>query len=165
MAGHRLGMAEDEELAEALRSMKLLNNRGAEIMQKHHLTGATDITGFGLAGHSLKLAKASKVSVTLKMGSVKLLGNTYRLVEDGCIPGSCFSNLDYAEKDTRFQPGMDYNLKMIGFDAQTSGGLLMCVNQDIAGIVLDDLKSAGLTDSSIIGYIEPFDEKYLHLDK
>lgn len=165
MAGHRLGMASDEELAEALSYMKLLNNKGAEIMKKHRIKGATDITGFGLAGHSLKLAKASKVSVRLKLGKVKLIGSTYKLAEEGCIPGACFSNLEYSEKDLMVGPGLDYNLKMTAFDAQTSGGLLMCVREDIAGIVLDDLISAGLTDSSIIGYIETFNEKYLHFDE
>ena len=65
MAGHRLGMASEDDVTEAKRLMKLLNKSGAEVMKKYNIKGATDITGFGLAGHALKMAKASKVSLKL----------------------------------------------------------------------------------------------------
>ena len=126
LAGHRLGMVSDNDLNEAKRLMKLLNKSGAEVMKKYNIRGATDVTGFGLAGHALKMARASKVSITLNMKDVPLIGNSYRLIDEGCIPGASFRNLDYAEKDIDFAPDLDYNLKMIAFDAQTSGGLLVC---------------------------------------
>ena len=52
------------------------------------------------------------------------------LSSQGCIPGAAFRNLDYAERDTLFEEGLDYNLKMIAHDAQTSGGLLMSVPEE-----------------------------------
>ncbi len=63
MAAQRLGMAEEQDIEEAKRLMKLLNKTGAAVMKKHGIKGATDITGFGLAGHALKMARASKVSL------------------------------------------------------------------------------------------------------
>jgi selenide,water dikinase len=133
-------------------------------MKKYNITGATDITGFGLAGHALKMAKASKVSVTINMSSVPLIGKTYKLVDDGCIPGASFRNLDYAEADIDFKHDLDYNLKMIAFDAQTSGGLLFCAPPDITGEILADLVGAGLNNSAVIGHVTDRDEKLIYLN-
>jgi len=163
MAGHRLLMATDEELNEAKVFMKLLNKDGASIMKRYNITGATDITGFGLAGHALKMARASGVSMKINMKSVPLIGSTIKLVDDGCIPGACFTNLGYAEEFISFSEGIDYNLKMIAFDAQTSGGLLMSVPSEKAVGLLNDLRSAGLVFSDIIGEVTGQDDKLIHL--
>lgn len=165
MAGHRLKMASDENLEEAKRFMKMLNKSGAEIMKRHSITGATDITGFGLAGHALKMAKASNVSFMIKMGDVPLMGNALNLVGEGCITGACFTNLEYAEKDMRISQDLDYNLKMVAFDAQTSGGLLICSPENLAGEIVKELKGEGLVYSSIIGEVTAYNEKYLHLSE
>jgi len=163
MAGHRLGMVSENDLTEAKRLMKLLNKTGAEIMKKYKIKGATDITGFGLAGHVLKMAKASKVSIKILMKDVPLIGNSYSLVDDGCIPGASFRNLDYAEKDIDFAPDLDYNLKMLAFDAQTSGGLLFSAPSEKVENVLEDLKNKGLTESKVIGSAIKFEGKFLYL--
>jgi selenide,water dikinase len=163
MAGHRLLMVADEELGEAKRFMKMLNKDGAAVMKRYNITGATDITGFGLAGHALKMARASGVSMKIDMRAVPLLGSTFKLVDEGCIPGTCFSNLGYAENFISFSEGMDYNLKMIAFDAQTSGGLLISVPSERAGDMISDLRSAGLSYSSIIGEVTGREEKLLNL--
>jgi selenide, water dikinase len=163
LAGQRLGMSKEKDVLEAKKQMKLLNKSGAEVMKKFNIRGATDITGFGLAGHALKMARASNVSINLNMSSVPLVGETYRLLDEGCIPGAAFRNLDYAEKDTCFNEDLDYNLKMAAFDAQTSGGLLMSVPSGIVEKVLSGLHSAGLKSSSIIGSVIGKDEKNLYL--
>jgi selenide, water dikinase len=163
MAGQRLGMADDADITEAKRLMKILNNTGAEAMKRFKVKGATDVTGFGLAGHALKMAMASKVSIKLNMKQVPLIGNVYKLIDDGCIPGASFRNLDYVDEHLITNKDLDYNLKMIAFDAQTSGGLLMSVSQNIVEDVLLDLHSAGLTTSTIIGEVTEFAEKYITL--
>jgi len=146
-------MVADEELNEAKKLMKMLNKEGALIMKKHKITGATDITGFGLAGHALKMARASGVSMTIDMRSVPLAGSTLKLADEGCIPGACFSNLCYAAKFISFSEGIDYNLKMIAFDAQTSGGLLISVPSGKAGEMLNELIASGSPHSAIIGEV------------
>jgi selenide, water dikinase len=163
MAGHRLGIADDADIHEAKRLMKLLNNTAAAVMKKYNIRGATDITGFGLAGHALKMARASKAVLAINMKMVPLIGSTYRLVDEGCIPGASFRNLDYAENDIKFADDLDYNLKMIAFDAQTSGGLLMCVSPGNTDRILDDLKEAGLSDASVIGNVREPGEKHVIL--
>jgi selenide, water dikinase len=165
MAGWRLGIASENDINEAKRLMKLLNKSGAEVMKKYNLRGATDVTGFGLAGHALKMARASRVSITLNLKKLPLIGDAYRLIDDGCIPGASFRNLEYAEPDISFSADLDYNLKMIAFDAQTSGGLLMCVSPYIAEQVLADLHLAGLTSSAVIGVVTEKSDKYLSLER
>ena len=164
MAGQRLGMADEADIDEAKRLMKLLNKTGAEVMKKYNIKGATDVTGFGLAGHALKMAMASKVSIKIDMKKVPLIGNVYKLIDEGCIPGASFRNLDFVEEHLQTVSDLDYNLKMIAFDAQTSGGLLMSVPADIVQKVLSDLHSVGLTASTDIGIVTEKSDKFLFLE-
>lgn len=163
MAAQRMGIADQADIEEAKRQMKLLNRTGAEVMKKYGIRGATDITGFGLAGHALKMARASKVSVNINMKKVPLIGKSYNLVDDGCIPGASFRNLEYCENDTSFAPDLDYNLKMIAFDAQTSGGLLICVSESKSEKVISDLKESGIWLPEIIGSVTEHNDKFLYL--
>lgn len=164
LAGHRLGLASERDLEEAKTLMKLLNKTGAEVMKNHNIKGATDVTGFGLAGHALKMAKASKVTISISMKQVPIIGEAYSLLDDGCIPGASFRNLDYAEKDIEFASDLDYNLKMIAFDAQTSGGLLFAAPGDKVDKIMEDLYNAGLGQSSVIGYAAEPREKLIYLN-
>jgi len=163
LAGHRLGMASENDLAEAKKQMKLLNKTGAEVMKKYQIKCATDVTGFGLAGHSLKMARASKVSLKINMRDVPLIGDSYRLINEGCIPGASFRNLDYVENDTEFSIDLDYNLKMMAFDAQTSGGLLFCAPAEQTDEILNDLHIEGLHNSKVIGSVTEFSENFICL--
>lgn len=151
LAGYRLKMTADNHLEGAVRTMKLLNAAGSSLMQKHGVRGATDITGFGLAGHALKMARASGVTITINLKTVPLLEGTCSLADQGCIPGAAFRNLDYTERDMRIIEGIDYNLKMIAHDAQTSGGLLIAVPPEKSGILLRELQQAGHREAAIIG--------------
>lgn len=161
MAAQRLGMALPEDIDEAKSFMKLLNRGGAEVMKKHGIKGATDITGFGLAGHALKMARASSVTINIDLGAVPLIGNSWELADEGCIPGAAFRNLDFAEKDLVVDRGTDYNRKMLAFDAQTSGGLLIASPKDKTEILLSELKEAGLVYSAVVGITEKKGEKWL----
>jgi selenide,water dikinase len=63
-----------------------------------------------------------------------------------------------------FEAALDYNLKMIAFDAQTSGGLLMSVSPDKVEAFLADLRSSGLTSAAVIGEVTDLQDKYLYLE-
>jgi len=154
LAGHRLKMTTPDQLEGAKQLMMRLNNDGARLMQKYDVRGATDITGFGLAGHALKMARGSGVTITLTMNAVPLADGAYDLAALGCIPGAAFRNLDYTERETRFDERLDYSLKMIAHDAQTSGGLLMAVAPEKAGDLLKELHSSGHMEADIIGVVE-----------
>jgi len=164
LAGQRMDIASHRDIILAMDIMKLLNSNGANIMKKYNIRGATDITGFGLAGHALKMARASGVSMRINVSSVPLIGSVYKLTDDGCIPGASFRNLEYAEKDINFAGSLDYNLKMITFDAQTSGGLLMSVPASVTGDVVSALHGSGLLSAAVIGRVCESGEKLLYLE-
>jgi selenide,water dikinase len=164
-AAIRMRMASDADVDAAMENMKLLNRSGAEVMKRYGIRGATDITGFGLAGHALKMARASNVSIEISTGKIPLIGNVYDLTDEGCIPGASFRNLEYAEPFMSENAGIDYNLRMIAFDAQTSGGLLICADPAVADEILSDLYSAGLKDASPIGFVSEKKESFLILSQ
>jgi selenide, water dikinase len=164
LAGQKMKMSSDDDVNLAKALMKTLNFSGAEVMKKYNVKGATDVTGYGLAGHALKMAKASNVTIEMDLEKVPLIGDTYRLVDEGCIPGASFRNLDFVENDSHLTTDISYNLKMIAMDAQTSGGLLMCVPAEVSENILSDLHKTGFPRSAVIGKVTEKREKYLYLN-
>ncbi|MBN1759086.1 MAG: selenide, water dikinase SelD [Chitinispirillaceae bacterium] len=156
IAGKRLGEVNDADYAAALDAMQQLNKTGAEIMQRYNIRCATDVTGFGLLGHAFKMAEASGVSFRFDNTAVPLLSGAYELTETGCIPGACFRNQEFVETQLIVEKGVDYNRKMLMLDAQTSGGLLICVPEEAdANAMLDELHHTGYSAATQIGSVEP----------
>jgi selenide,water dikinase len=153
MAGRRIGEVSDSDYQAVLESMKQLNMEGARIMQEYNVKCATDITGFGLLGHALKLALGSNVTVQIDSAKVPLFNGAYGLIDMGCIPGACFRNLDYIDNDSEFSSTLDYNLKMLLLDAQTSGGLLICVKPNLVNQVLNDFQQNGYIHTAVVGNV------------
>jgi selenide,water dikinase len=151
VAGRRIGETADTDYDAAIDSMKLLNRAGGAIMQRYGIRGATDITGFSLLGHGLKMAQAGGVTFTIQSRDVPLLPGAYALADLGCLPGAAFRNLAFVEQRCRFNANLDYNLKMLMCDAQSSGGLLMSVAASHVTAVLDDLHSKGYPQAAYIG--------------
>jgi selenide,water dikinase len=141
VSGQKNGLASQEDYQRALDQMKQLNNHGAEMAVKYGISSMTDMTGFGLAGHALKMAQASRVSLRIHTRSIPLLPGAYSVFEKGSIPGATFRNQEFTGERVHFTRGVDYNLKMLVHDAQTSGGLLMSVNPDHTDRLVSDLKT------------------------
>jgi len=158
IAGHRLNKVTKNDYQNSLECMKFLNKNAAEIMQKYNIRCATDITGFSLLGHALEIAEGSNMKVNIKASQVPLLKGAYELIDMGCIPGAAFRNLKYVENKTHFSQTLDYNLKMLLLDAQTSGGLLICCDGNYVDQLIQDLKSAGYPESAIIGKVTKKEE-------
>jgi selenide, water dikinase len=153
ISAKRNDLAEPETYQAALKTMKHLNKNAAEVMRKFDIKGATDITGFGLLGHTLKMAQGSQVSIMLRSKDVPVMDNVLDLIDMGCIPGAAFRNLEFAEKDCHFDPSLDYNHKMLVADAQTSGGMLICTPAEKAVQLLSDLRDAGYPFTAAIGEV------------
>lgn len=154
IAARRMGMASEETYRETLEQMQLLNRQGAEVMQKHGVRCATDITGFGLMGHACKMAMASKKELHVSVSALPALKQVASLLEEGCIPGAAFKNLDFARPLLHLREGIPLHLKMLCADAQTSGGLLMCVKEADAQAVLEELRQGDFPHASIIGQVQ-----------
>jgi selenide,water dikinase len=143
VSGQKNGLAEEKDYREALKQMKSLNKEGALAAKKYGVKGMTDITGFGLAGHALKMAEASKVSFRFFTTRIPLLPGAYAIFEKGSIPGAAFRNQEFTGSGVHFTKNVNYTLRMLAHDAQTSGGLLMSVSPDLAGKLVNELNSAG----------------------
>ncbi len=165
LAGQRNGMTEESTVRKALDYMKMLNKTGAAVMQEYNLRGATDITGFGLLGHAMRMADASNVTLRIQTLNLPHFPESLALLEEGCIPGACFRNLEFVKDHTNFGSNVGYEQKMLCCDAQTSGGLLMAVPAQHAIEILEILKTkAMLPDSAIIGEALPRSSKSLYLE-
>lgn len=165
LAGQRAGLASDEAVRKALDSMKLLNKSSAVVMQDYGIRGATDITGFGFLGHGMRMADASQVSFRIQTDKIPHFSEAAELLEEGCIPGAAFRNLEFTREQTFLHPSVSYEQKMLCCDAQTSGGLLMAVPPKLADEVLNSLKTkAGLPSSEIVGEALPRSKYSLYLE-
>jgi len=161
MAGKRLDEIGQDDYQAVLNSMKQLNAGGAEVMQKYGVRCATDITGFGLAGHALKMAQGSEVTLRINSSAVPLFKGAMELALIGCLPGACFRNMEFAEEFIHFENSVSYEHKMLMADAQTSGGLLMCCEEADGDSILSDLKLAGYKHASIVGTVGQYHGKRL----
>lgn len=139
MAAHKLAIHHHQSYQLALELMKQLNHKGAQTMQRVGVTGATDITGFGLLGHALKMAEASGVSLRIDSRSLPALPTALHLLANGCIPGAAFRNKQYAEPHVHVAADCSLELLYLACDAQTSGGLLMGVDAPLANEALERL--------------------------
>ena len=161
IAAKKIELAHEETYFAAVDTMKLLNKEGARIMSKYHVRCATDITGFGLLGHGLKMAEGSGVSLRIEAGNVPLIQQVEELIEMGCIPGAAFRNLEFVEDKCHFDGLVDYNSRIKLVDAQTSGGLLICCDPGHADKMLEELQKSGYPNTSVIGEVLPEESRRL----
>jgi len=104
-----------------------LNNHAGALIPRLRLEAATDITGYGLGGHLLEMAVASRVAVRLYSAEIPVLPDSLELAEAGLIPGGSLANRRHAEPQTAVADSADPLRVALIFDAQTSGGLLLAV--------------------------------------
>jgi len=104
---------------------------GRAAAQALHAVGgmkaATDITGFGLLGHSLEMAKATGCKFVFELHQIPLLEGVMDYAADFVFPGGATNNRMFFEKDVTFAAGVSEAQRMILWDPQTSGGLLIAV--------------------------------------
>lgn len=151
----------EAEVEPAIRSMISLNDKASELMVKHGVLGATDVTGFGLLGHAYRFADASDVTFRIESQNLPQLPGALELISRGAIPGGAMRNLEFVREQSAFLPSLDADLKWLALDPQTSGGLLMAVNSDKVDGILADLQAAGIGEACIVGQVMAPGEKRL----
>jgi len=121
------GEATPEVIAEAVSVMATLNDVAAEAMQSVGIRAATDVTGFGLLGHLRSLVRSSGCAAVVRSYDVPTLPGARELAEAGHIPGGSKRNLEDLGDVLSFADDIDMVTRILLADAQTSGGMLMCV--------------------------------------
>jgi selenide,water dikinase len=133
--------------------MTKLNSVGPELAEKGLVRAAVDVTGFGLLGHLGAMCRASGVGAVIAAESVPVISaEVSRLIAMDCIPGGSRDNLDFANKFTEWD-GVTPAQKTMLTDAQTSGGLLLSVQQRNMDAVIKHLKSHQALCAAVIGKI------------
>ncbi len=125
-----------EEMEETLhRWCGRLNDVGAKVIRDMGLKAATDVTGFGLGGHIIEMAKASQVRVDLFSDQLPIMEQALDLAGMGLVPAGSHANKNYYWPLVEVDRGADDLLVDIIFDAQTSGGLVLAVPKgDVSGV-------------------------------
>lgn len=124
----------------AIATMRRLNRAASEAMLAVGPNAATDVTGFGLAGHLVSMMKASGTTAHLRLGSVPLLPGTRELVERGFVPGGTRRNLESLASSVVWSDDLTEDDRLILCDAQTSGGLLISMAADRVPALLEELR-------------------------
>lgn len=138
-------------IAKAVFIMKQLNVAGAAVAEAGLVRGGTDITGFGLLGHLGSLCRASSVGAELTASKVPVIDKRVaQLVANDCVPGGTRENLKTAEEFTEFKE-VDKDARYLLADAQTSGGLLLCVAPRHLAAVLRILEKLRTPCAAVIG--------------
>jgi selenide,water dikinase len=147
--------AKGQWIDRAIQSMLVSNREAAEILRRQGATACTDVTGFGLLGHALEMAQASKVALEIRTSDLPLLDGAAECVQAGIMstlyPDNlrskrAIANLDTASKLDRFP---------LLFDPQTAGGLLASLPSERATQCLTELQQNGYPRAAIIGRVSP----------
>jgi selenide,water dikinase len=108
--------------------MMHLNRAASELAVKVGVLGGTDVTGFSLLGHAVEMAEASGACLHFFAGSIPVLSGARSYVEQHLVPGGTYDNRLYFESQVDFAPDLDEMTRILLFDAQTSGGLLLAMD-------------------------------------
>jgi selenide,water dikinase len=146
-------LATAADLAGAVTSMAMLNAGAARAMLANGVHAATDVTGFGLLGHLHNMVAASGVSAEIDAASVPLLAMAADLAAGGAIPGGTKRNREALTDTVRFDAAVPETIRVLLFDAQTSGGLLIAVPAHRADSLVAALENEQTPAAARIGRI------------
>ncbi|BDT58630.1 selenide, water dikinase [Massilia varians] len=128
-----------------------LNKPGRLLAEMPGVHAMTDVTGFGLLGHLLELARGAKLSATLEMDKVPLLPGVLQLAQDGFFTGASSRNWDAYGKDVELGSAVTPAQRALLTDPQTSGGLLVSCDPASVDEVLALFAREGFNDAAVVG--------------
>jgi selenide,water dikinase len=131
-----------------------LNTPGIALATMEGVHALTDITGFGLAGHTLELARGAKLRAVVDWSKVPLLDGVQGLAEQGFITGASGRNWDAYGKDIELGKGLPETAQALLSDPQTSGGLLVSCAPEAVDAVLALFAREGFADAAVVGHME-----------
>jgi selenide,water dikinase len=151
--GIKRGLSSRSLVRKAVEVMLKLNVVGAKLAERGLVSGGTDVTGYGLLGHLGSMCRASGVGAEIGASRVPVIGDgVFKLIEKDCIPGGSRENLKAANALAEWSR-VNGVQKMLLADAQTSGGLLLCVRPRLLGEVIRILRKHRTPCAIVIGRI------------
>jgi selenide,water dikinase len=163
---YRSGRLSEAKLRRVCEGMATLNAVAGGLLHDYGVHAATDVTGFGLAGHALGMARGSAVGLRVWLDQLPAYDDVLDLLEAGVTSGGMRNNQHSFEPDLGVNCGrgpIPARLRLV-FDPQTSGGLLVALPRERAGDLVDALRSAGVAAATIIGEVVAANEQAPALD-
>jgi selenide,water dikinase len=133
-----------------------LNTPGPELAELPGVHALTDVTGFGLAGHALEVARGANLTAHIKWADVPLLPNVSALLKDGYVTGASGRNWDGYGRDISLDSALPAECQALLSDPQTSGGLLVSCTAETVPEVMAVFKRHGFDDAAVVGHIGEF---------
>ncbi|MDQ0513126.1 selenide, water dikinase SelD [Ancylobacter amanitiformis] len=137
--------------AEMIASMTRLNRIGTELGKEAEVHAVTDVTGFGILGHGLEVARGAALALEIRAAALPLLSEAEELARQGFVTGASHRNWASYGESVRLPVGLPDHQRHLLTDPQTSGGLLVAVAPDAAERLLGTIRAAGYADAAIIG--------------
>jgi selenide, water dikinase len=153
VSGRRQGRTSDGDLAAAVDQMRTLNRGAADVLVEHGVRGATDVTGFGLLGHGLEMARASSTRFVFEVRALPALDGALELARGGIETTGAAHNRRFARSALVVGDDVPPELVVLAHDPQTSGGLLAAVASSDAPAIVRDLAANGVA-AWTIGHVE-----------
>jgi len=151
-----------EAMDECISIVSTLNKRAAEISSEFDIHSATDVTGFGLAGHAFEMASGSDVTLEINVDDLSIMRESLDMYQKGVSTGVNRHNRELVEKNTSVIKSLPDWHKEILFDPQTNGGLLISLAESEGQQLLQSLQAAGVEHARIIGSVKTL-QKNLNL--
>ena len=145
------GIASLEQIKAAIDNMSGLNRKAADTLFQFPISSCTDITGFGLLGHLSEMTTGSGMDAEIWLDKIQILNGVRELIARDSVPGGTLNNREHYQHLVRWNGNFSEADKLILFDAQTSGGLLVTLPQKQAEEALKACHNAGLVSAAIIG--------------
>jgi selenide,water dikinase len=155
ITAYRKNQVSKDEFLPVVHKLAELNRVACETMMEFDARGATDITGFGLGGHTLSMAKASKIGIRFFYDQILAFPRSLEFIGQGVPTGLTAPNAQLIADGAEFKGRFDDAQRGLFTDPQTSGGLFFGVNAKDADACLRKLHERGVTDARIVA--EAFD--------
>lgn len=139
---------------EMIATTTLLNSVGATLAKDPDVHAVTDVTGFGVLGHGLEMARASDARLVLSIGDLPFLAEAERLAEDGVATGASTRNWASYGSSVDLPDDLPLWRRNLLADPQTSGGLLIACAGEAAGAIAERIRDAGYPLARVIGRVE-----------
>ena len=155
ITGHRRGLVAEDVLNKAVAWMATLNKEACETMLEFEPHACTDVTGFGLSGHAIGIAKGSSVRLRMRFSDIPRYEESLDLIGQGVATAVTASNLQVTRGHLTFSGRFPEEQTWLIVDPQTSGGLLISLPPDQAAELVRRLRAKGNASAAVIGEVLP----------
>ena len=147
------GWVTEADMAACIASLETLNRQAAETASGFSIHAATDVTGFGLAGHALEMAKGADARIRIDLEAVPVMSGARAMYDRGMSTGSNDTNEALVQPHVTWRGALGRTEQSLFFDPQTNGGLLFAVAADEAAALVQALTVSGVESAAVVGSV------------